>query len=369
MDKQEIKALHDRNNIIIKLVLEKVQNECPDSVDLIGIAGSFCNGDIYLKSDLDLVIIKSDDGASCLNKCFILEDVGFDIYTSNWAVFEHMAEYHDPYVTKLFDLDIVYSKDVEALKIYRSLQDTLKKNMNDDEYVRKQISNHFSNVLSNYYTLKDTQDRGNFYRLLARIIQELEFTLFMINRSYIKRGVKRIPEEIEKLEILPSSFIGVYKSIFKSNSLEDIKLNVFKLINNTRYLLDKMGIDYKTSDIQQKSKIKKDAKAEDLVGTYEEIYSNWRNKMYHAASINSHYLSFMTMSSCQQFYDDFADSFNIPHIELLEYYDSKDLEKNAQSFDRALEEWKKLYDAFDLPVQQFASIEELKSSYSKESQL
>ena len=88
MDNILKEKLIDRNNKIISMVLEKINNECPCCVDLIGIAGSFCNGDIYEKSDLDLVIIINDDKGYLLNRCFIIDDIGYDIYCEKWSKYE-----------------------------------------------------------------------------------------------------------------------------------------------------------------------------------------------------------------------------------------------------------------------------------------
>lgn len=113
---------------------------------------------------------------------------------------------------------------------------------------------------------------------------------------------------------------------------------------------------------KESESVKRELKATDLSGTYEEIYSNWKNKMYHAVDINSPYLSFDTMSSCQQFYDEMADEFDISRIELLANYNPDDLNGNAIAFDNALEEWKKLYDRFGLEIQYYSNLEEFENS-------
>lgn len=105
------KKLEERNDRIIKSVVKKAEKVCPGAIALIGIAGSFHSGDIYEKSDLDLCIVANDDSASKAASCFILEDVGFDIYCTPWRRLEKMAEYNDPFITKLLELDIVYSSD------------------------------------------------------------------------------------------------------------------------------------------------------------------------------------------------------------------------------------------------------------------
>lgn len=73
------RELEIRNKRMIEIVSEKIRRSCPGSVDLFGVGGSFCSGDYYAKSDLDLVLISKDNSAGRLDMCFILNDVGFDI--------------------------------------------------------------------------------------------------------------------------------------------------------------------------------------------------------------------------------------------------------------------------------------------------
>ena len=41
--------LKNRNDKIIEIIKNKINEENPDAVDMIAIGGSFCNGDIYEK--------------------------------------------------------------------------------------------------------------------------------------------------------------------------------------------------------------------------------------------------------------------------------------------------------------------------------
>ena len=50
-----------RNRKIIDAVIRKEQAVCPGTVALIGIYGSFRTGDVHPLSDLDLLILISDD--------------------------------------------------------------------------------------------------------------------------------------------------------------------------------------------------------------------------------------------------------------------------------------------------------------------
>lgn len=367
MTELQRQQLYDRNNKIIEIVLNQIKKECPDSVALIGIGGSFCSEDIYENSDLDLVIIANDEKASVLCKCFILGNVGFDIYTQNWSRFEETAKYNHPYVTKLFDLDIIYTKDETAKKRYEELRNIVIKNMQDDNNVSKQVGNHFIELLKCYHILKDTNDKSIAYKLLAKIIKEVEFIIYMINKTYVKKGTKRVPSEILSMSILPIDFKDIYLSAPLCTTVDEIKEISASLIAKIKQLIDDNNITYNIQDIvkndvePKKEKITSDA----LTGTYEEIYSNYKNKMYHATKTNNPYLSFVTMASCQEFYDDMSSQYEIPSIDLLQHYNPNDLLSNQLAFDNALQIWKELYDSFNKPIIQFASLEDLNNLYKK----
>jgi len=100
-----------------------------------------------------------------------------------------------------------------------------------------------------------------------------------------------------------------------------------------------------------------------LFGTYEEIYSNWKNKMMHAVTINSRYLSFVTMNSCQEFYDEMASMFNIPQIELMANYNPDDLSSNVNCFNSCMEQWLALYRTHGVEVNYYANLSELENLY------
>lgn len=355
--------LIDRNKRIIDMIIEKINKDCPNTIDLIGIGGSFCSGDIYEKSDLDLLIIKNDESAGVLDKCFILKDIGFDIYTQDWNHFEKMTEYNNPYVTKLFDLDIVYIKNEEVLNKYISLRNKVKENMNDTESINKKIGYHFVNVLNSYKLLNETDDILIGYKNLEKIITGIEFIIYMVNRTYVKKGIKRIPEEISNMKILPDNFMDTYLDITNCSTLKEMNFKSTILINSIKKLLDSMSIDYNLDIPLEEVHEKNPITSSDIIGTYEEIYSNYKNKMYHAVNINDRYLSFKTMAGCQIFYDDITNNYDIEPINLIDKYDKDDLMKNAISFDNAMEEWKKLYDKLGVNINYYDNIEELENDY------
>ena len=81
------------NQKIIDAVIAKAEKVCPDSLLLIGVYGSVATGDVYEKSDLDLLILVRDDAGRKLATLFLLEDsgIGYDIYCVDWASLERDA--------------------------------------------------------------------------------------------------------------------------------------------------------------------------------------------------------------------------------------------------------------------------------------
>ena len=201
--------------------MEQIKDKCPDSIDMIAIGGSFCNGDIYEKSDLDLVIISRDDKAKCLDKCFILDDVAMDVYTHDWTSFEQASEYPHPYVTKLIDLDIIYVHDEAVLKRYKDLQLRLNANMSNDNLVLKNIEEHFdttevSSTTKVTVTEENQQDIVNAEALLTKSTT----VNFVANTAKFLDSVdasERLMEFIEIAKVLDGSIIQIEGNIASDN--------------------------------------------------------------------------------------------------------------------------------------------------------
>src|SRR5512145_1035041 len=122
MEQVLIKQLKDRNDRIIAAIIKKAGLVCPDSLALIGIAGSFHSGDIHERSDLDLCIVINDEDGWKMASCFVLDEVGHDLYCTRWNKLEAMSQYIDPHVTKLLELDLVYCANDADLERYMMLR-------------------------------------------------------------------------------------------------------------------------------------------------------------------------------------------------------------------------------------------------------
>ena len=69
--------------------------------------------------------------------------------------------------------------------------------------------------------------------------------------------------------------------------------------------------------------------AENLRGTYEEMYSNWKNKMAEAAGRDDVYSSFMNLLSLQWMIHEITECIAVDDFEIMDKFNPKKLEENV----------------------------------------
>lgn len=355
MNKAQRLQLLQRNERIIEAVKERAEKVCPGAVDLIAVTGSFHSGDFYEKSDLDLLIIINSDAGWKIAKCFILEDVAHDIYCHSWEHMEQMAEYNDPHVLKLIDVSIVYHSGEEALQRYNGLREKLLHTLRQPlgAQTLKKIREHLNAATQKLGQLFLEDSFAACQFLSAEFLYYIEFALYMCNRSYVRHGIQGIPKEICALKRLPEGFVENYFALIHAENVSAARKEAKLLLKGVQALAD---------TLEKEAPEKPPIHFRALEGSYEEIYSNWRNKMYRAAENGDAYLSLMTRASCQAFYNEMAESYNIPRFNLFEHF-SGDLQQAAQEFDHVMQAYKTLYDKTGTGVCRYSDIESFQSDY------
>lgn len=356
MDPELLAQLRARNQRIIDAIIAKAQRECPDSLALIGICGSFYSGDVHPHSDLDLCVLINDQQGYKLSHCFILGEVAHDIYCTTWQQLEQQAEYKDPYVTKLLDLEIVYSHDDATLQRYLALRDKLKAKLDSplNQADLSAIRAHLDTAMLRYADLCLSDELGEARFAAAEMLYSLEFVIYMLNKRYISRSVRRIPQELSSMQRLPDDFMAQHHALVQAITLDALKQCAFQLLKSVKAFYQQIE-----EGLHSRPQITTD----NLRGSYEEIFSNWKNKLRLASETNDPYLALMTMASCQNFYNYMHNSYAIPAIDLMTGFDSQDLAASERAFNAAMQEYRKLYDASGLKVIYYDSLEEFERGY------
>ena len=340
------KSLQERNKSIIEEVIKKIERTCPNAVDMVAISGSFASGDYNEKSDLDLLIVSNNEESDKIRTAFIMDDIGYDIYTSTWDDIKNISKYENPYAAKLKQLDIVYTRNNDAMEKYKEFQADLNDNMNNEELIKENISKNFSKILGNYNDILNCENISEAYKILGNFMFNLENVIYLLNGKYVEHGTKNIPVEIVKMKNIPRDVVSKYLKLPECTSINEIIEKMFEIEKSLETFLKDKNIKVDYEEEQQQIKEKKELKSENLTGSFEELYSNYYNKIKTSYNENNRYLSFRTMVDAQKFYDEYSEKYEMEPIDLIGNYDPNNLEGNYRSFVSSLQVWKGLYDSF-----------------------
>ncbi len=337
------------NQKIIQAIIDKAKKVCPESLALIGIYGSVATGDTYEKSDLDLLVLVEDDKGGKLATGFILDDkkVGYDVYCTSWSGLTYDAECHHAHLSKLMDSQIVYIKNQEAYDKLCELRARAKHFLESEERIIR--ANELIDKAKTSYANACLREGLGEVRLNAcEVISYLLDAIMIYHGTYFKRGTKRTFEE---LATLPLDEVFV-QTIQKAVTCKEI----FEL----RDLLKALILYAESHTRQEKTQA---APSEALKGTYEEMYSNWRNKVEEAAKNNNAFASFMNMCSLQFMLSEIAQDVEIGSFCVMDEYNTDSLADNTKIFDRNLQKYEQAYKKAQISIKRFADVDEFVASY------
>ena len=355
-----MKSLDVRNQKIIEAVIEKADRVCPKSLAMIGIYGSFATGDFHEKSDLDLLVLINDDNGWQLGCTFIQDDleIGHDIYCTTWEDLEELSLYNSPHISKLMDSQIVYCADEKYADKLKSLRKKTKNillsPLSEEDFVK--AVNMMKEAEHFYLSAVISEEMTDIRVQTGYTVYYIENAIAMLNKKYFRFGSKRIYEELELMENKPDKLCEMIESVLQADSAERIKESLTILMQKIMHIFKKMKATFAAE--------KKNATPNSIGGTYEEMFSNWRNKMYFAAKENNRHLAFMSMVSFNAMISDICEKTDIGEYNVFKGYDPKNLEKTAAAFDDLINEYlQKEYRKANLQAERYKDIDSFVRQY------
>ena len=356
--------LEERNQKIIDAIIEKANILCPGCLALIGINGSFMTGDFYEKSDLDLLILINDDRGWQLGCTFIQDDlqVGHDIYCTTWERLQNDAKYEHPNISKLMDAKIVYCADEkykEQLDVLRHMaKEILSAPFSMEDYTKAEAvlkeAEHFYTMAMISESMPKVLDWA------GGAIYYVENAIAMLNKQYFHYGVKRAYEELSAMQNRPEKLCDMIDDIISATSIKSIQTHLSTLMKETTVIFQNVKENIAT----QKKPVTDDA----LIGTYEEMYSNWRNKMHAAAKTGNRHLAFMSLISSSAMFSEISSEVDINRYDALSGYNSQDLHKTAKAYDDILSEYREEYRKAGIQVKRYSDIDAFVLDYLRNQQ-
>ncbi len=338
------------NEKIIDSIITKAKKVCPDSLALIGIYGSMATGDVYEKSDLDLLILINDDDGYKLATGFILNDskIGYDLYGTTFDGLRYDSECHNAHLSKLMDSKIIYIKNQQAYDELCRLREKVKLFLCSDERY-KRVDELIEKAKISFANICLNDDIGHIRVSACDIMLSLADAIMIYHSTYFKRGIKRFFDELSQFS-LDNVFTDNMKKISESMDICEIRTLARDII---------LYAENYTSRKRMRALPTRDA----IRGTYEEMYSNWRNKVEEAAECNDVFSIFVNMCSLQHMISDISSVININYVDLMENFEPNCLADNTKAVDSFLDEYEKTYHSCDLYVKFYCDVNEFVEDY------
>lgn len=349
--------MNDMNEKMIDIIIKKANALCPDSLALIGVYGSAVTGDEYEKSDLDLMILINDENGQVLADGFIIDDVdiGYDFYCTSWDMLEEDAQCSHAHLSKLFDSRIVYCKDKSALERLDAIRRKGAELLASDRRYEK-ADKEYSDAKKMYAEVCLAQSLSKARSCAGAAIEFIENAVMLYNGQYFRKGTKRALDELKQLK-LPFDLEAGILAVIQAETVEKIRERLTEV-----FIL--------TDGYLQVPKKKELSSAENLRGTYEEMYSNWKNKMAEAAGRDDVYSSFMNLLSLQYMIHEIAECIAVNDFEIMDKFNPKNLEENVEVFNNALSNYLAEYEKVGICPRHFESmtefVEDCEKQYFKE---
>lgn len=340
------------NDKLIEAIINKANQVCPGSLALIGIYGSFATGDVHTKSDLDLLVLINDEKGFCLADCFILDDVdiGYDIYCTSWEMLENDGECNHAHLSKLLDSPIIYVNDDTAVSRIEALREKARNVLLSEGRFSKARA-CFDNARQMFAECFLTDSIAQIRTNAGAVIYFLMDSVMLANGGYFRKGVKRTFEELKMLS-LPFDMESMVMEIIRSETPDDVRAKLTRLMRCVHEYLPRQA--------------KKEAPCKaNVCGTYEEMFSNWRNKMIEAVENDDLFSSYMNMASCQFMVQDIMEHVQMDNLNFMNGFDPHDTEKNRRVFDEALNKYLEVYKKAGIHPRRFADVDEFIADYLK----
>lgn len=328
---------------------------------LIGIYGSCLTGDIHSKSDLDLLILINDDRGWQLASTFIQDDVqiGHDLYCTTWENLEYDAHYPHPNISKLMDSTIVYCADEEYRKRLEALRaqaaaivnaPLCREDLAKAEALLKDGEHHYARALI-------AEEKADRLDHIGHLFFYIENAIAMLNKTYFHYGTKRVFDELEAMQYRPDNLRGRIEAVLNAVTVHEQSQHLTALMGDVIRIFEQA----KCSLTIHKQEVTPNV----IRGTYEEMFSNWRNKMYYAFEHRDVHLSFMSMCAMNDMMQDIAGNVQIGQYPVLDHFEADDLLLTAKNYDRILDEYQTEYEKAGIPIKHYRNMDAFIEDYLK----
>lgn len=357
MDEQTKSKLLEKNQKLIDMVIERAKRDFPEDIALIGLTGSFSTGDFHEKSDLDLIIINNTDRGWEIARCFILDDVGYDIYCTPWNTrIDAQSKLESNMVSCLVDLQVLYYAKPEDLARYQAYRQKAL-NLLAKPIGKECMDRAWKNIGEAKKCYADAllaTETGPAKYAAGGVLYETINALTNLNNTYIKRGIKRYMEIVHTYQYVPGDFDALYAAVIEADTVEQAQLAAGNMLRALLALYENVKAEHVDAPVPQKERLK---------GTYEELWCNCRNKVISSTQAGDVSYAFHAALGAQAYLDEMTAIFGTQKFDVMRHFNACNLDAFREAFLGIMEEYRSIYDKLGLAVEQYNSFQALYEAF------
>ena len=295
--------------------IHQIQTKYKDDVALlIAISGHSLENDCH--GECFDYFIPANENGNKLAQTFIIDGVGHDLYPRSWKRIENMANFNDDFTFGLAEGKILYYRSEEDRNHFAAMQEKLKANLQDKDFMSKKALEKLDTAMEIYRTMM-FEDMLYKVRMAAGFIARyLSVAVACINGTYFRQRLDLETVELARMKEIPDNFIMYFEEIVKAKSIERLKSLSHELISTTRKFIS----SHKPTKIE-KAKI---PGYEELADWYEEGSLAWRRIYYHCDTQN-YERAFPDSINLQHELNIIKEEFGLREMDLLGSFDSENL--------------------------------------------
>ena len=327
--------------------INKIESEYPNDVCLL-----IEHTTHTLEKDLNDVTfgfyIPATNRANGLNKTFIINGIGHDMFPMPWERIENMADAKDYNLTCLSDGKILWARSDADRQRFESLQARMQANLQNPQYMLKRakkwletVNGIFQDTLFEERLYKVRENAGHICDLLARAVG-------LINNRSFKYGQTHQLREVSKMEKVPDNFMKLYRNIIEESCPDMQKQLCHELIKATKALL---------CTLEKPASAKRSTDFEELAMWYQEI-SYWWRRVYHWCDENDPINAYIWGCNLQLEVEDWGTKFGIAKIDIMGAFNASDLAEFHKQAKEAEIAYRRAIEANGIRIDEYKSIDD-----------
>lgn len=387
---QKRKNLNDK---IIAWIIEKAKSEYADDISLIVVYGSYLNGTMNSKSDVDCYFIPKTERAYKFARTFIIDGVGYDIFPISWENVQGIADLKESRSSLAGDVKIIFAASPDDEARFNALQNRLKENLSNENLVKEisqkrcKVAKELCEKIQSLAKSRDERNPAENMRTTAEIRKLAGFAIMTLaeavavhNHEYFHFGLKKQFENLrDNFPNLPHCIACEYKSVVEAHNVDEIVAHTTKMFSAvcdylgaaiSAKVLEKDSENESTNENTTTENANKNENAtlngvasslakidgEALAGLYEEICSTF-NKIYICCENGNYILAFLS-AVCLQGDLDAAKEYGCSDYNLLGDFDCTKLSDFARTTKKIENDFVKLITANGGKIKRYENFEE-----------